>query len=85
MDYLKVEMELYPHPYTIGWIKKDPSIKVTDLCHVPILIGKFYQDFVACDMVDMDKFIFFGKNHGNTMLMQPTEVKETFICSLGRT
>ena len=34
--------------------KKGPSIKVTNLCHVSISIGKFYQDFVACDVVDMD-------------------------------
>ena len=54
VDYLKLRTEPYPHSYTIGWIKKGLSIKVSDLCHVPILIGKFYQDSVVCDMVDMD-------------------------------
>ena len=32
-----------------------PNTKVIDLCHVFIFIGNFYQDFVACDIVNMDK------------------------------
>jgi len=47
-------MKPHPHTYTIGGIKKSPCIKVTNLCHVPISIGKFYQDFTTCDIVDMD-------------------------------
>jgi len=54
MDYLKLEMEPHPHPYTIGCIKKGPCIKVTNLCQVPISIGKFYKDSVTCDVIDMD-------------------------------
>jgi len=54
VDYLELTMEPYPHPYTIRWIKKGPCIKVTNLCQVPISIGKFYQDSVTSDVVDMD-------------------------------
>jgi len=62
VDYLKVETEPHRHPCIIGWIKKGPSIQVINLYHVLILIGKFYQDFVACD-VDMDKcYILLGRS-----------------------
>jgi len=54
VDYLKFETDPHSNPHTIGWIKKDSSIKIIDLYHVPILIGKYYQDIVACDVVDMD-------------------------------
>ena len=42
VDYLKLETKPHPHLYTIGLIKNGSSIKVTDLCHVSISIGKFY-------------------------------------------
>ena len=35
---------------------------MTNLCHVPISIDKFYQDSVACDVVDVDAFhILLGR------------------------
>jgi len=55
VDYLKLKTELHPQYYIIDWIKKSLSIKVADLCRIPISIDKFYQDYVACDIVDMDK------------------------------
>jgi len=76
MDYLKLEIEAHPHPYTIGWVKNDLSIKITDLCHVLIFIGKFYQSTVACNVVDMDACHVLLERHDNTMLMLSTELKE---------
>ena len=55
VDYLKLDMKPHPHPYDIGWIKHGPHIKITDLCQVPISNGKYYQDSVTCDVVNMDK------------------------------
>ena len=54
VDYLNSETEPHPHSETIGWIKKGPCIKVTNICQVLISIGKFYQDSVTCDVVDID-------------------------------
>ena len=37
------------------WVdKKGPCIKVMNFFQVPISIGKFSQDLVTCDVVDMD-------------------------------
>jgi len=55
VDYLRIEMEPNPQPYTIGWIKKAPSIKVVNLYHVPISIGILYQDSIACEVVNIVK------------------------------
>ena len=54
VDYLKLKTKPHSHSYTIGWLKKGTCIKVMNSCSVPILIGKFYQDSVTCDVVNMD-------------------------------
>ena len=83
VDYLKPETMPHRHPYSIGWIKKDPSIKLTDLCHVPMSIDKFYQDSLVCDVVDMDKCHIFWGDHDN-MMLQLIKIKKTSIYSIGR-
>jgi len=54
---LKLETESHFQSYTVDWIKKYPSIKLTNLCHVPISVGKLYQDFVTCEVVNIDKYL----------------------------
>ncbi|GJV19891.1 transposon ty3-I gag-pol polyprotein [Tanacetum coccineum] len=39
--------------YEIGWIKKGPALKVTEICKVPLAIGKHYNELVTCDVVDI--------------------------------
>nr|GFB10964.1 transposon Ty3-I Gag-Pol polyprotein [Tanacetum cinerariifolium] len=36
------------------WIKNGPALKVTEICKVPLAIGKYYNELVTCDVVDME-------------------------------
>nr|GEW17680.1 hypothetical protein [Tanacetum cinerariifolium] len=45
-----------PHlsPYQIGRIKKELALKVTEICKVPLAIGKHYNELVTFDVVDIE-------------------------------
>ena len=84
VDHLKLEMKPYLHPYTIGWIKKGLAIKKTDQCHVSVSIDKFYQDFVACDGVNLDIcYILLGRPWQHDVDATP-KGKENIYISLGK-
>ncbi|GKE17876.1 transposon ty3-I gag-pol polyprotein, partial [Tanacetum coccineum] len=46
--------KLPTEPHQIGWIKEVPALKVTEICKVPLAIGKHYNELVTCDVVDIE-------------------------------
>ena len=84
MDYLK--LGTIAHSSLHFWLDQERiSIKITDFCHVPILIDKFYEDFIACDVIDINAcHIPLGRSWQHD-IDATHRGKKTFICSFGRT
>jgi len=77
VDYLKLETEPDPHSYTIDWIKKGPSIKVTDICHILFQLASIIKIPLPVMLSIWTHIIYFWGDHGNMMLMQSTRVERT--------
>ncbi|KAI3701642.1 hypothetical protein L6452_26873 [Arctium lappa] len=54
VDRLNLPTQPQEAPYSLGWIKKGPQVRVTQTFRVPISIVKYYQEDVTCDVLDMD-------------------------------
>nr|GFA28738.1 putative nucleotidyltransferase, ribonuclease H [Tanacetum cinerariifolium] len=51
---LELPNEPYPSPYQIGYIKKGSTLKVIEICKVPLAIRKHYNELVTCDVIDIE-------------------------------
>lgn len=56
-----LNIDKYPKPYTISWIKEVPEVTITERCKISFSIGK-YRDKIYCDVVDINACnLLFGK------------------------
>lgn len=61
VDYLKLPTEKRTDPHMLGWVKKGQSVKVTEVCKIPLSIGKHYKHEIWYDVIDMASHVLLGR------------------------
>ncbi|KAJ9561002.1 hypothetical protein OSB04_006162 [Centaurea solstitialis] len=54
VNHLGLPTQPHESPYALGWVKKGPQARLTQVCKVPLSIGKYYKEDVLCDVLEMD-------------------------------
>ncbi|XP_020693469.2 uncharacterized protein LOC110107535, partial [Dendrobium catenatum] len=54
VEALQLKTSRNSNPYKVSWVKKGVEMEITELCRVPLSIGKSYASEVVCDVIDMD-------------------------------
>ncbi|GJT47588.1 putative RNA-directed DNA polymerase, eukaryota, reverse transcriptase zinc-binding domain protein [Tanacetum coccineum] len=78
----KLPTEPYHSPYQIGWIKKGPALKVTEICKVTLAIGMHYNELVTYNVVDIEAcHVLLGRPWQHVMTKLENKTLVTLVAS----
>ena len=56
--------EPHPHPYSLGWFRKDVELRITKRCILRIAVTAQFIDEVTCEVVPLDICqVMFGNSY----------------------